>query len=124
MNEADEGWRPSAAPPNELIPWDRARVLARLEASPDPRGQAQAIGETFIRVFEKVAREMEDTKFLVQGTLYPTSSRAGPRRARNQVAPQRRRPAEDMDFELIEPLRALFKDEVRAVGEELGIPRR
>ncbi len=81
------------------------------------------IGETFIRVFEEVAADHADARFLVQGTLYPDviesgTSDAARIKSHHNVGGL---PA-DMRFQLIEPLRDLFKDEVRAVGEELGLP--
>ncbi|MGH8874964.1 MAG: glutamine-hydrolyzing GMP synthase, partial [Acidimicrobiia bacterium] len=82
------------------------------------------IGETFIRVFEEVARdELEDARFLVQGTLYPDVIESGTRdaakiKSHHNVGGL----PDDMEFELVEPLRDLFKDEVRAIGAELGLP--
>jgi GMP synthase (glutamine-hydrolysing) len=81
------------------------------------------IGETFIRVFEEVAGDFSDARFLVQGTLYPDviesgSGTAATIKTHHNVGGL----PEDMKFELVEPLRDLFKDEVRAVGEELGLP--
>ena len=125
MNEADEVVETFGRHHQmKLIHVDaRERFLARLEGVTDPEVKRKTIGETFIRVFEKVAREMEDTKFLVQGTLYPDIIESGTKdAARIKSHHNVGGLPEDMDFELIEPLRALFKDEVRAVGEELGIP--
>src|SRR5439155_5641031 len=81
------------------------------------------IGEEFIRVFEEVAKEHRGARFLVQGTLYPDVIESGSRTAakiksRHNVGGL----PEDMDFDLVEPLRDLFKDEVRTVGAELGLP--
>jgi GMP synthase (glutamine-hydrolysing) len=101
----------------------RERFLRRLEGVLDPEVKRKAIGEEFIRVFEEVAAELKDTKFLVQGTLYPDIIESGTRdAARIKSHHNVGGLPEEMDFELIEPLRALFKDEVRAVGEELGLP--
>ncbi len=101
----------------------RERFLKRLEGVTDPEVKRKTIGEEFIRVFEGVAAELKDTKFLVQGTLYPDIIESGTRdAARIKSHHNVGGLPEDMDFELIEPLRALFKDEVRAVGEELGLP--
>jgi GMP synthase (glutamine-hydrolysing) len=101
----------------------RERFLKRLEGVVDPEVKRKTIGEEFIRVFEGVAAELKDTKFLVQGTLYPDIIESGTRdAARIKSHHNVGGLPEDMDFELIEPLRALFKDEVRAVGEELGLP--
>lgn len=99
------------------------RFFGVLAGLTDPEEKRKAIGETFIRVFEEVARDAEDARFLVQGTLYPDIIESGTRNAATIKShhnvgglPQ------DMSFELVEPLRLLFKDEVRAVGEELGLP--
>src|SRR5207247_3672958 len=82
------------------------------------------IGETFIRVFEEVARdELEDARYLVQGTLYPDVIESGTRdAARIKSHHNVGGLPDDMEFELVEPLRNLVKDEVRRVGEELGLP--
>ncbi|NPV60119.1 MAG: glutamine-hydrolyzing GMP synthase [Actinobacteria bacterium] len=99
------------------------RFLARLKGVTDPEAKRKAIGEEFIRVFEEVAREMKDTHFLVQGTLYPDIIESGTRdAARIKSHHNVGGLPEDMDFTLVEPLRNLFKDEVRAAGEELGLP--
>ena len=101
----------------------RERFLRRLEGVLDPEVKRKAIGEEFIRVFEEVAAELKDTKFLVQGTLYPDIIESGTKdAARIKSHHNVGGLPDDMDFDLIEPLRALFKDEVRAVGEELGLP--
>jgi GMP synthase (glutamine-hydrolysing) len=108
----------------KLIHVDAAeRFLAKLEGVTDPEVKRKTIGNEFIRVFEEVARELKDTTFLVQGTLYPDIIESGTKdAARIKSHHNVGGLPEDMDFELIEPLRALFKDEVRAVGEELGLP--
>jgi len=99
------------------------RFLDRLEGVTDPEVKRKTIGEEFIRVFEEVATQFEDARFLVQGTLYPDIIESGTRdAARIKSHHNVGGLPEDMNFELIEPLRALFKDEVRAVGEELGLP--
>ena len=101
----------------------RERFMRKLEGVIDPEAKRKAIGEEFIRVFEEVARDLKDTKFLVQGTLYPDIIESGTKdAARIKSHHNVGGLPEDMDFELIEPLRLLFKDEVRAVGEELGLP--
>ena len=83
----------------------------------------KTIGEEFIRVFEEVARDMPDARFLVQGTLYPDVIESGSKTAANIKSHHNVGGLpEDMTFELVEPLRDLFKDEVRAVGAELGLP--
>ena len=103
------------------------RFLSVLAGVADPEEKRRAIGETFIRVFEDAALELGGGKpparFLVQGTLYPDVIESGTRdaakiKSHHNVGGL----PEDMDFELVEPLRLLFKDEVRAVGEELGLP--
>ena len=100
------------------------RFLGKLADVIDPERKRKIIGEQFIRVFEEAARDHGDARFLVQGTLYPDVIESAARRR----PPTSRRHhnvgglPEDMDFELVEPLRDLFKDEVRAVGEELGLP--
>ena len=100
------------------------RFLAVLAGVTDPEQKRKAIGETFIRVFEESAKELgRGARFLVQGTLYPDVIESGTRdaakiKSHHNVGGL----PEDMDFELVEPLRLLFKDEVRAVGEELGLP--
>ncbi len=99
------------------------RFLAVLAGVTDPEAKRKAIGETFIRVFEEVATAHSDARFLVQGTLYPDVIESGTRDAARIKSHHNvgGLPA-DMRLELVEPLRDLFKDEVRAVGEELGLP--
>ena len=99
------------------------RFLGQLEGVTEPESKRKIIGETFIRVFEEAASGVGDTRFLVQGTLYPDviesgSATAATIKTHHNVGGL----PDDMQFELIEPLRDLFKDEVRAVGEELGLP--
>jgi len=99
------------------------RFLARLEGVTDPELKRRRIGEEFIRVFEEVARDHRGARFLVQGTLYPDviesgSATAATIKSHHNVGGL----PEDMDLELVEPLRDLFKDEVRTVGSELGLP--
>jgi GMP synthase (glutamine-hydrolysing) len=98
------------------------RFLGRLAGVTDPERKRKAIGEEFIRVFEEAARPI-GARFLVQGTLYPDVIESGSRTAAKIKSHHNVGGLpEDMDFELVEPLRDLFKDEVRAVGEELGLP--
>ncbi|MCK4268398.1 MAG: glutamine-hydrolyzing GMP synthase [Actinomycetia bacterium] len=98
------------------------RFLAKLSGVTDPESKRKIIGEEFIRVFEEVAEKMEDVKMLVQGTLYPDVIESGTRDAAKIKTHHNVGGIPlDMQFELIEPLRLLFKDEVRAVGEELGL---
>ncbi len=99
------------------------RFLGALNDIVEPERKRKIIGETFIRVFEEVARDYDDAAFLVQGTLYPDIVESGG--GDNAVIKSHHNVGglpEDMNFELVEPLRHLFKDEVRAVGEELGLP--
>jgi GMP synthase (glutamine-hydrolysing) len=99
------------------------RFLEALKDVDDPELKRKAIGNTFIRVFEEVAADFEDARFLVQGTLYPDIIESGTKdAARIKSHHNVGGLPEDMQFELVEPLRNLFKDEVRAVGEELGLP--
>jgi len=93
----------------------------------DPEVKRKVIGELFIREFEHVARELgagdQGPRFLVQGTLYPDVIESGSGHAANIKSHHNVGGLpEDLSFELVEPLRALFKDEVRRVGEELGLP--
>lgn len=103
------------------------RFLARLEGVEDPEQKRKRIGEEFIRVFEEEARrisaERGRIRFLVQGTLYPDVIESGPGAAATIKTHHNvgGLPA-DMDLEVVEPLRWLFKDEVRALGEALGVP--
>ncbi len=99
------------------------RFLAKLAGVTDPEEKRKRIGEEFIRVFEEVAREHTGARFLVQGTLYPDVIESGSRTAANIKSHHNVGGLpEDIDFELVEPLRDLFKDEVRVVGAELGLP--
>jgi GMP synthase (glutamine-hydrolysing) len=99
------------------------RFLGRLASVTDPEVKRKTIGEEFIRVFEEVARDHADGRFLVQGTLYPDVIESGSKTAANIKSHHNVGGLpEDMTFELVEPLRDLFKDEVRAVGAELGLP--
>jgi GMP synthase (glutamine-hydrolysing) len=101
------------------------RFLARLEGVTEPEEKRRIVGEEFIRVFEERAEQLGETRFLVQGTLYSdviesggTEGVAAKIKSHHNVGGL---PA-DMKMELVEPLRSLFKDEVRRVGEELGLP--
>jgi GMP synthase (glutamine-hydrolysing) len=99
------------------------RFLAKLAGVTDPEEKRRAIGEEFIRVFEEVARDHREARFLVQGTLYPDVIESGSRTAASIKSHHNVGGLpEEMDLELVEPLRDLFKDEVRRVGEELGLP--
>jgi GMP synthase (glutamine-hydrolysing) len=99
------------------------RFFERLAGVVDPEEKRKTIGELFIRVFEDAAGGITDARFLVQGTLYPDVIESGtPDAAKIKSHHNVGGLPDDMDFELVEPLRSLFKDEVRRVGEELGLP--
>jgi GMP synthase (glutamine-hydrolysing) len=104
----------------------RSIFLSALENVDDPEQKRRIIGETFIRVFETEAKQIDNLRFLVQGTIYPdvVESRAPERSQAQRIKTHHNVGGlpENMDFDLIEPLRYLFKDEVRAVGEQLGLP--
>jgi GMP synthase (glutamine-hydrolysing) len=98
------------------------RFLGKLKGVSDPETKRKIIGEEFIRVFEEEANKLEGIKWLVQGTVYPDVIESGTDTA--QVIKSHHNVGglpEDMQFELIEPLRDLFKDEVRKVGLEIGL---
>jgi GMP synthase (glutamine-hydrolysing) len=101
------------------------RFLARLEGVDDPEEKRRRVGEQFIRVFEEESARLGRLRYLVQGTLYSdviesggTDGVAAKIKSHHNVGGL----PDDVDFELVEPLRLLFKDEVRRVGEELGLP--
>jgi GMP synthase (glutamine-hydrolysing) len=102
------------------------RFLAKLAGVEDPERKRKIIGEEFIRVFEEEASKLDDIGYLVQGTLYSDviesggSDHAATIKSHHNVGGL----PDDFDFDLVEPLRMLFKDEVRAVGAELGLPER
>jgi GMP synthase (glutamine-hydrolysing) len=99
------------------------RFLGALDDVIDPERKRKIIGETFIRVFEEVAADLSDARFLVQGTLYPDIIESGTKdAARIKSHHNVGGLPDDMNFDLVEPLRNLFKDEVRVMGEELGLP--
>jgi GMP synthase (glutamine-hydrolysing) len=108
----------------ELVHVDAAdEFLGRLAGVTDPEEKRKAIGELFIRVFERAAGSVAPARFLVQGTLYPDVIESGTKdAARIKSHHNVGGLPEDMAFELVEPLRNLFKDEVRKVGLELGLP--
>jgi GMP synthase (glutamine-hydrolysing) len=100
------------------------RFLARLQGAEDPEQKRKIIGEEFIRVFENQALKLGNPPFLVQGTLYPDVIESTSVRGPSAVIKSHHNVGglpKDIKFELIEPLRELFKDEVRKVGEELGM---
>ena len=94
------------------------RFLDKLAGVADPETKRKIIGAEFIRVFEEEARKQEGIEFLAQGTIYPDILESGPVKAHHNVGGL----PEDLKFELVEPLRLLFKDEVRVVGKALGLP--
>lgn len=99
------------------------RFLGKLAGVADPEQKRKIIGAEFIRVFEEEARKLEGIKFLAQGTIYPDIVESGTKTAK--VVKSHHNVGglpEDLNFTLVEPLRQLFKDEVRACGLELGLP--
>jgi GMP synthase (glutamine-hydrolysing) len=102
------------------------RFLEKLRGVSDPERKRKLIGAEFIRVFEEEAARLEDVQFLVQGTLYSDVIESGGGTGAATIKSHHNVGGlpDDLQFELVEPLRALFKDEVRAVGAELGLPER
>lgn len=94
------------------------RFLDKLQGEADPEKKRKIIGAEFIRVFEEEARKLEGISFLAQGTIYPDIIESHGVKAHHNVGGL----PEDMKFELVEPLKLLFKDEVRMVGKTLGLP--
>lgn len=94
------------------------RFLDKLAGVAEPEQKRKIIGAEFIRVFEEEARKLSGIKFLAQGTIYPDILESGPVKAHHNVGGL----PKDLKFELVEPLKFLFKDEVRVVGKELGLP--
>lgn len=95
----------------------------KLAGVTEPEAKRKAIGELFIRLFERASGGIEDANFLVQGTLYPDVIESGSKHASTIKSHHNVGGLpEDMEFELVEPLRSLFKDEVRSVGSALGLP--
>ena len=94
------------------------RFLEKLAGVSDPETKRKIIGAEFIRVFEEEARKQEGIEFLAQGTIYPDILESGPVKAHHNVGGL----PEDLQFQLVEPVRLLFKDEVRVVGKALGLP--
>ena len=100
----------------------RERFLVKLAGVTEPERKRKIIGEEFIRVFEAEARKLGQIDFLVQGTVYPDVIESGTRTAHTIKSHHNVGGLpDDMQFALIEPLRLLFKDEVRAIGEQLGL---
>lgn len=99
------------------------RFLGKLEGVAEPEEKRKIIGAEFIRVFEEEAGKLEGIDFLAQGTIYPDIAESGTKTAK--VVKSHHNVGglpEDLQFKLVEPLRQLFKDEVRACGVELGLP--
>lgn len=94
------------------------RFLSKLAGVSDPEAKRKIIGAEFIRVFEEEARKMSDIEFLAQGTIYPDILESDGVKAHHNVGGL----PEDLRFALVEPLKLLFKDEVRVVGKALGLP--
>ncbi len=112
---------------SELITVDASdEFFSALKGVTEPEEKRRIVGEKFIRVFEEQARQLGQPRFLVQGTIYPdvVESSAPDRNKAERIKTHHNVGGlpEDMQFELVEPLRYLFKDEVRAVGEALGLP--
>jgi len=102
------------------------RFLSSLRGVTDPETKRKIVGEGFIRVFEEEAAKLDEPGFLVQGTLYSDVIESGGGTGAATIKSHHNVGGlpEDLEFELVEPLRSLFKDEVRAVGAELGLPDR
>jgi GMP synthase (glutamine-hydrolysing) len=102
------------------------RFLTQLKGVTDPEEKRKRIGTEFIRVFEEEAAKLPDVQFLVQGTLYSDVIESGGGTGAATIKSHHNVGGlpEDLQLELVEPLRTLFKDEVRAVGAELGLPER
>ncbi len=94
------------------------RFLDKLAGVAEPEQKRKIIGAEFIRVFEEEARKLDGIEFLAQGTIYPDILESGPVKAHHNVGGL----PEDLNFELVEPIKFLFKDEVRVVGKALGLP--
>ena len=94
------------------------RFLDKLAGVAEPEKKRKIIGAEFIRVFEEEARKQDDIQFLAQGTIYPDILESDGVKAHHNVGGL----PEDLQFELVEPLKFLFKDEVRVVGKALGLP--
>ncbi len=94
------------------------RFLDKLAGVAEPEQKRKIIGAEFIRVFEEEARKQQGIEFLAQGTIYPDILESGPVKSHHNVGGL----PDDLQFELVEPLKFLFKDEVRVVGKALGLP--
>lgn len=94
------------------------RFLKKLAGVADPEQKRKIIGSEFIRVFEEEAGKLDGIEFLAQGTIYPDILESGPVKAHHNVGGL----PDDLQFKLVEPIKLLFKDEVRVVGKALGLP--
>ena len=102
------------------------RFLSKLAGVGDPEQKRKIIGNEFVHVFDEESKKIEGAKFLAQGTIYPDVIESQSVKGPSAVIKSHHNVGglpEEMEFELLEPLRELFKDEVRKVGEELGIPQ-
>jgi GMP synthase (glutamine-hydrolysing) len=128
LNEADQVVAAMEELGVHLVRVDaEARFLDRLAGVDDPETKRKIIGEEFIRVFEDEAAKLEDVGFLVQGTLYSDVIESGGDGREAETIKSHHNVGglpEDLGFDLVEPLRMLFKDEVRAVAAELGLSER
>ena len=109
----------------DLVRLDAAtEFFAALDGVTEPEAKRKVVGEQFIRAFERARHRVPDAAFLVQGTLYPDVIESGATTHSATIKSHHNVGGlpEDLDFELVEPLRSLFKDEVRSVGAELGLP--
>jgi len=109
----------------ELVHVDAGdEFFAKLQGVTEPEQKRKVIGETFVRIFERYTGGIKDAKFLVQGTLYPDVIESGGRDGSATIKSHHNVGGlpEDMELQLCEPLRDLFKDEVRALGTTLGLP--
>ena len=109
----------------DLVRMDAAdEFFAALAGVTDPEAKRRVVGEQFIRAFERARSRVPDAGFLVQGTLYPDVIESGATTHSSTIKSHHNVGGlpDDLDFELVEPLRSLFKDEVRAAGTELGLP--
>jgi GMP synthase (glutamine-hydrolysing) len=123
--QVESAW--AAMPGAKLVAVDAEETyLQALHGVQEPEKKRKIIGETFIRIFEQQAHQLGDPSYLVQGTIYPdVIESAAPERGKAQRIKTHHNVGglpDDLSFELVEPLRYLFKDEVRAVGEALGLP--
>ena len=95
------------------------RFLKKLKGVDDPETKRKIIGKEFIEVFADEAKKLKGVKFLAQGTIYPDILESKGIKAHHNVGGL----PKDLDFKLVEPIKYLYKDEVRVVGEALGLPK-